>query len=42
MDPHLAEVAAACLKGAEANTMTFPEIVGALAAAGFEGYEVAL
>ena len=42
MDPHQSETAAACLKAAEANAMTFPEIVGALMAAGFEGYEVDL
>lgn len=42
MDPHQCDTAAACLKAAEANTMTFPEIVGALMAAGFESYEVDL
>jgi uncharacterized protein YbcV (DUF1398 family) len=29
-----------CLEAAEANAMTFPEIVGALMAAGFESYTV--
>lgn len=33
-------VAGTCLAGAEANTMTFPQILGALGAAGFEGYGV--
>ncbi|MFG1357755.1 DUF1398 family protein [Xanthobacter pseudotagetidis] len=42
MDPRQADTAAACLKAAEANAMTFPEIVGALMAVGFEGYEVDL
>ena len=42
MDPHLTEVAEACLRGAETNMMTFPQIVGALARAGFEGYEIDL
>ena len=29
-----------CLEGAEANTKTFPEIVGALVQAGFESYAI--
>lgn len=33
-------VAKACLAGAEADTMTFPQIVGTLMAAGFESYLV--
>jgi uncharacterized protein YbcV (DUF1398 family) len=33
-------VARACLAGAEGNTMNFPQIVGALMAAGFEGYAI--
>ncbi len=32
--------ARACLAGAEGNTMTFPEIVGALTEVGFEGYAI--
>lgn len=32
--------ARACLEGAEANTMTFPEIVGALTEVGFEAYAI--
>jgi uncharacterized protein YbcV (DUF1398 family) len=38
MDDRQAAVARACLEGAEANTMTFPEIVRTLMQAGFEGY----
>lgn len=33
-------VAQTCKDGAENNTMTFPEVVGALTAAGFESYIV--
>jgi len=33
-------VAQACLAGAEGNTMSFPQIVGALTEAGFEGYAI--
>lgn len=33
-------IAQACLEGAEGNTMTFPQIVGALMEAGFEGYAI--
>ena len=32
--------ARACLEGAEDNTMNFPQIVGALMEAGFEGYAI--
>jgi uncharacterized protein YbcV (DUF1398 family) len=32
--------ARACLQGAESNTMTFPQIVGTLMEAGFEGYAI--
>jgi uncharacterized protein YbcV (DUF1398 family) len=35
-------LAQACLAGAEANTMTFPQIVAALMEGGFEGYTVDL
>ena len=31
-----ADVARACLRGAEDNSMSFPQIVGALSAAGIE------
>jgi uncharacterized protein YbcV (DUF1398 family) len=40
MDDRRKTVATACLDGAERNTMMFPEIVGALIEAGFEGYLV--
>ena len=40
MDTNRSAVAQACLDGAENNTMTFPQIVGALMQAGFEGYAV--
>jgi uncharacterized protein YbcV (DUF1398 family) len=40
MDHHLQQIARTCLQGAESNTMTFPEIVGTLMQAGFEGYAV--
>lgn len=36
------DVARRCLAGAEEDNMTFPQIVGALIAAGFEGYAVDL
>lgn len=36
----LITVAQTCLQGAATNTMTFPEIVGTLINAGFEGYTV--
>lgn len=40
MDVTPEAVARACLKGAEENTMTFPEIVATLHDAGFESYLV--
>ena len=40
MDHRKESVAKACLDGAEGNTMTFPEIVGALMAEGFESYAI--
>ncbi len=36
------EVARSCLEGAESGAMTFPQIVGALTNAGFDGYTVDL
>ena len=36
------DVARSCLKGAESGAMTFPQIVGALIEAGFDGYAVDL
>lgn len=33
-------LAAACMKGAETGSMSFPEIIGALMQAGFDGYAV--
>ncbi len=42
MDPNAAHTARICLAAAEGNTMTFPQIVGALMAAGFESYAVDL
>ncbi len=36
------DVARACLAGAESGAMTFPQIVGALIEAGFDGYAVDL
>lgn len=38
----LRDIAEACLHGSEIGTMTFPEIVGTLIAAGFDGYMVDL
>jgi len=38
MDAEMKTIARTCLDGAAADTMTFPEIVGALSAAGFESY----
>ena len=35
MDDHKEAVARACLDGAEANTMSFPQIVGILIEEGF-------
>lgn len=40
MDDRLIQIARACLDGAERDTMTFPEIVGALMTAGFESYAI--
>jgi len=40
MQAHLAAAAEACLKAAFEKTMAFPNIVGALIKAGFEGYAV--
>jgi uncharacterized protein YbcV (DUF1398 family) len=40
MDEHKTAVAKACLDGAEAGAMTFPQIVGRLMQEGFEGYAV--
>lgn len=40
MDDRQKSVAKACLDGAESNTMTFPQIVGTLMRAGFEGYAI--
>jgi hypothetical protein len=40
MDDHKKAVAKACLDGAEASTMTFPQIVGTLMQEGFEGYAI--
>ena len=40
MNEHQIEIARACLTGAESNTMTFPQIVGALMDAGFESYSI--
>lgn len=38
-DPQKA-IARACLEGAQSDTMNFPEIVGTLIEAGFEGYAI--
>lgn len=40
MDERKRAIARACLDGAEANTMTFPQIVGTLTGEGFESYLV--
>ena len=40
MNDHLQNIAQVCLRGAESNTMTFPEIVETLTRAGFEGYSI--
>ncbi|MBB5984374.1 DUF1398 family protein [Sphingobium lignivorans] len=40
MQDELKDIAARCLAGAEDDSMTFPQIVGALIDAGFEGYAV--
>lgn len=42
MDTEHQEVARQCLEGAESGKMTFPQIVGTLTAAGFDGYLVDL
>ena len=42
MNDRAKSVAAACVAGAESNTMTFPQIIGALMQEGFEGYHVDL
>lgn len=39
MNEHQKATALACLEGAEANSMAFPQIVGALMEAGFESYQ---
>lgn len=38
MHQQLSEVARACLHGAESDELSFPEIVGRLSEAGFDGY----
>jgi uncharacterized protein YbcV (DUF1398 family) len=40
MNSHMTEIAQACLAGAETSEMTFPQIVGVLMQAGFEGYAI--
>ncbi len=40
MDEQMKSVAKSCLEAAEGNTMTFPQIVGALMKAGFESYAI--
>jgi uncharacterized protein YbcV (DUF1398 family) len=40
MDAHLSEIAESCVRAAESNSMTFPEIVGKLMQAGFESYGI--
>jgi len=40
MNDHQVSVAKACIHGAEENTMTFPQVIGQLADAGFEGYAI--
>jgi len=40
MDAHHTTIAEACLRAAHDGTLTFPEIVDTLVAAGFEGYAV--
>lgn len=40
MPTDFAAIAQACLNGSETNTMTFPQAVGTLLAAGFEGYAI--
>jgi uncharacterized protein YbcV (DUF1398 family) len=40
MDARLTQIAETCLRAAEEGTMSFPEIVGTLVAAGFESYAI--
>lgn len=40
MDAEQKSIARTCLEAAESNSMTFPQIVGALMQAGFEGYAI--
>ena len=40
MNSHLVTIAQGCQEGAEADTMTFPEIVGTLMREGFESYAI--
>ena len=40
MEDHLKQIAEECLRGAETNTMTFPQIVGLLMQEGFESYSI--
>jgi hypothetical protein len=40
VDRQMEAIAHKCLKGAESNSMTFPQIVSTLMGAGFEGYSV--
>ncbi|HVE21468.1 MAG TPA: DUF1398 family protein [Acidocella sp.] len=42
MDHHKKSVAKACLKSAEDDSLTFPQIVGTLIQEGFEGYAIDL
>lgn len=42
MDGNHRDIARRCLEGAESGTMTFPQIVGTLMAAAFDGYFVDL
>ena len=42
MDAEHQEIARQCLEGAESGNMNFPQIVGTLTAAGFDGYLVDL
>lgn len=42
MSTNWKEVARSCLEGAESGAMTFPQIVGRLIEAGFDGYAVDL
>ena len=42
MDTRKQAIAQQCLEGAESGTMTFPQVIGALMAADFDGYFVDL